>query len=100
MTYSRLRAFAPAFRFSFFCGVVLFVIGNVASFYPGAESIWFLCTAVLLLPGVLLARRGHVVAAILMFALSLLYSATGHSRGVEYQRWLDAQEHDVAGADR
>ena len=77
----------PVFKGCFFCGIVLFAMGNVMSFVPGAEVAWFLCCVGLLLPGLLLSRRKYTSTAAILMVLCLILASQGHRRGLEYLQW-------------
>ena len=71
----------------FWLGVVFFALGQIITFYPGAETAWFLITSIMLAIG-LLIRRGYRIAAGILLCLSIAAAITGYKRGSDYQEWL------------
>jgi type II secretory pathway component PulF len=78
-------------KIAFWFGTLLFVLGSLTSFYPGAEAAWFGTTAVLVGFGFFVPSRNYRIATLVIVALCLFWTYTGYVRGLEFQRWLDRQ---------
>jgi hypothetical protein len=69
----------------------MFVLGQVISFYPGAETGWFAFSAVLCMGGLLVRSKAYGVAAVFLVVASIAWSVSGYRRGEQYRVWLAQQ---------
>jgi hypothetical protein len=83
MTVTRKLLLLP-----FSIALLLALLGQVISFYPGADFGWFLTVAALSASGLFLPKTPYRVAAALLLLLVLSQAYSGHRRGVEYQQRL------------
>ena len=75
-------------RVCFWISVVLGVLGQFITFYPGAEMDWFALAAILSLPGFLIPKWSFRAASLAMLVLWSTIAVSGYTRGKEYQQWL------------
>lgn len=76
---------------TFWIGIALFILGQVITFYPGAETDWFALSAVLCAAGLCVRSKAYGIAAVLLIAASIAWSISGYRRGEEYRAWLAKQ---------
>ena len=76
-------------KLSFWFGLALAIIGSAITFYPGSECFWFVTTALLMTPGILIPKPAYRTIAAIGVALCLLYAYSGYERGIKYQKWLE-----------
>lgn len=93
----RLKKARPALLLVFWFGVVHFVLGGVITFYPGAETQWFLITSAVLAAGLLVDGKAIRVAALLLIAISLASAVAGHHRKSEYDNRRSQPSMDEEG---
>lgn len=74
--------------FPFWLAVLFAILGNVITFYPGAECGWFLTVAALAVAGMFIPRVAYRVVAALLLILALTSAYSGYRHGVEYRQWL------------
>jgi hypothetical protein len=84
---SRLRMASLA-KLSFWFGLTLAIIGSAITFYPGSECFWFVTTAFLMAPGILIPKPVYRTVAAIGVTLCLLYAYSGYQRGIKYQQRL------------
>jgi hypothetical protein len=72
---------------SFWMGIGLMLLGQLISFYPGAEVRYFAWAAGLVACGLVRPGRKRRTAAVLVCALCIAFAIAGHRRGVEYVQW-------------
>lgn len=72
---------------SFWMGIGLMLLGQLISFYPGAEVRYFAWAAGLVACGLVLPGRKRRTAAVFGCALCIAFALAGHRRGVEYVQW-------------
>ena len=72
-------------RFGLVFAVVWFAIGQLITFYPGAEAGWFGTCAASALLGFFSPRRQTRIIATALVVLSLVFVCEGYWRGVRYQ---------------
>jgi general secretion pathway protein G len=70
---------------AFWMGVTLFILGQVISFYPGAETGWFAVSAGLCLCGFLVPNRSYRIAALFLVIFGIAISISGYRRGEQYR---------------
>lgn len=76
----------------FWAGCVLFALGQVISFYPGAERGWFILSGLLGMSGLLIRGKAYRIAAIILVGLSAVLAVAGHQRGVDYRNWMETKK--------
>ena len=76
----------------FWAGCVLFALGQVISFYPGAERGWFILAGLLCMSGLLIRGKVYRIAAIILVCLSAVLAIAGHRRGVDYKNWMETKK--------
>ena len=76
----------------FWAGCALFTLGQVISFYPGAERGWFILAGLLCVSGLLIRGKVYRIAAIILVCLSGVLAIAGHRRGVDYGKWLETKK--------
>ncbi len=76
----------------FWAGCVLFALGQVISFYPGAERGWFVLAGLLCMSGLLIRGKTYRIASIILVCLSTVVAVAGHRRGIDYRKWLETQK--------
>jgi hypothetical protein len=81
----------PILLVVFWLGVLSFVMGQIISFYPGAETQWFLATSVMLTAGLFIHGKAYRIASGVLLVLSLALATAGHKRGVDHKKWLSGQ---------
>lgn len=79
------------FESAFWLGVVLFALGQIITFYPGAEAKWFFAASALLLPGLLINSKYYRIAGAILLFVSIAQGVAGYKRGLEYKKWLSNQ---------
>ena len=65
-------------KLSFWFGLTLAIMGSVVSFYPGSESFWFVATAVLMAPGILIPKPTYRTVAAIGVATCLWSAYCGY----------------------
>jgi hypothetical protein len=75
----------------FWISVVLGALGQVITFYPGAEFEWFALAAAFSIPGFLIPKWSFRSASLVMLTLWSLMASSGYTRGKEYQECLKQQ---------
>lgn len=76
---------AIVFQFAFWLGMMLFLLGSMISFIPGAETDWYIITAGLVGMGFFVSSKYYRIAAIFTVAICVFCAYAGYNRGVEYQ---------------
>ncbi len=76
---------AIAFQFVFWLGMMLILLGSMISFFPGAETGWFIITAVLVSMGFFVSSKYYRIAALVIVAICVFWAYAGYNRGVEYR---------------
>jgi hypothetical protein len=74
-----------AFQFAFWLGMMLFLLGSLISFIPGAETDWFIITAGLVGMGFFVSSKYYRIAAIVTVAICVFWAYAGYSLGVEHK---------------
>ena len=77
---------------SFWAGCALFALGQLITFYPGAERGWFILAGLLCMSGLLIRGKAYRIAAIILVGLSAVLATVGHRRGVDYKKWLETEK--------
>ena len=72
-------------------GTLMYVLGQIMSFVPGAETTWFLTTAALLAFGVFSRVRIWRITVVVLAILALGAAFMGHQRGIEDTEWISRQ---------
>jgi hypothetical protein len=70
---------------------VLGLLGQLITFYPGAEVGWFGVAAALALAGLLSPTRQLRLVAVVLAVLLAGFAWGGHVRGRRYREWLSQQ---------
>lgn len=86
-----MRSIRPLLILAFWSGCVLFGLGQVITFRPGAETAWFAVSAGLCLCGFLLGARKYGIAAFILVAAGIALSVWGYRHGQQYEAWLKRQ---------
>jgi hypothetical protein len=86
-----VKIIRPFLILAFWTGCVLFGLGQVITFRPGAETAWFAISAGLCFCGFLLRVRRYSIAALFFVAASIALSGLGYRHGQQYQAWLMRQ---------
>jgi hypothetical protein len=81
----------PLLIVAFWVGVILVALGQVITFYPGAEAGWFAASAVLCLCGVLVRSKAYAIAALCFVVVGAAFSLSGYQHGERYRAWLKQQ---------
>ena len=81
------------FQVAFWLNAVLFVLGTMISFYPGADAKWFATTAALVGCGFFVPNKSYRFAVAVIVAICLLSTYTGYQRGMHYQEWRKTRQH-------
>ena len=76
----------------FWAGCALFALGQVISFYPGAERGWFILAGLLCMSGLLIRGKAYRIVAVILVCLSAFFAVAGHRRGVDYRHWLETKK--------
>lgn len=71
--------------------LILGILGQIISFYPGAECEWFALAAILAIPGFIIPKWSYRSATLAMLVLWSAMSFAGYARGREYQQWRKQQ---------
>jgi type II secretory pathway component PulF len=82
----------PLSQVAFWFGAVLFLLGTLISFYPGAEAKWFAVTTSLVACGFFVPNKSYRIAAAVIVAICLFWTYTGYQRGMQYQEWLKTRQ--------
>ena len=82
----------PVAQVAFWFGAILFVLGSFISFYPGAETNWFVISASLTAFGLLVPSRRYRVPSILIVGVCLYWAYFGYHRGIEYREKQKIQQ--------
>ena len=69
----------------FSLGALMFVLGQIISFVPGAETTWFLATVAMLTSGLFIKSNLWRIVTSLFIIVALTAAITGHKRGTEYR---------------
>jgi len=77
----------------FWAGCALFGLGQVISFYPGAECGWFILAGLLCMSGLIIRGKAYRIAAIILVCLSAILAVAGHRRGVDYRNRTETKKH-------
>ena len=80
-------------------GTLMFILGQIITFVPGAETDWFLTTAALLAFGAFSRVRIWRITVVVLTILALGAAFMGHKRGIEYKEWLSRQPHATTNND-
>ncbi len=86
-----MKSIRPFLILAFWTGCVLFALGQVITFRPGAETAWFAISAGLCFCGFLLRARRYSIAAVFFVAAGIALSVWGYRHGQQYQAWLKRQ---------
>lgn len=81
----------PLLIVAFWVGVILLALGQVITFYPGAEAGWFAASAVFCLCGVLVRSKAYAIAALCLVVGGAAFSLSGYRHGEQYRAWLKQQ---------
>jgi len=81
----------PLLIVPFWVGVILLALGQVITFYPGAEAAWFAASAVLCLCGLLVRSKAYAIAAVCLVVIGAAFSLWGYQHGEQYRAWLKQQ---------
>jgi hypothetical protein len=81
----------PLLLAAFWLGVSFFALGQVITFYPGAEAGWFAISAALCLCGLLVRSRAYIIAALCLVTIGIVLSISGYRHGEQYRVWLSKQ---------
>jgi hypothetical protein len=76
----------------FWISLGLGVLGQFITFYPGVELQWFALAASFSVPGFLICKWSFRAASLVMLVLWSAMAASGHTKGKEYQDWLEQKE--------
>ena len=82
------RRLRPVLRFVFGSGVVLLLVGQIITFYPGAEEGFYTITGCLLLAGLVLPGWPYRVVSVVLIAYCIWGAVEGQRRGIKYQSFL------------
>jgi hypothetical protein len=81
----------PLLIVAFWAGVILLALGQVITFYPGAEAAWFAASAGLCLCGLLMRTKAYAIAALCLAVVGATFSLLGYQHGEQYRAWLKQQ---------
>lgn len=84
-----LRPLRPVLRFVFGSGIVLLLLGQIITFYPGAEERFYTFTGCLLLAGLVLPGWPYRVISVVLIAYCIWGVVEGQRRGIKYQSFLE-----------
>lgn len=84
-----LRPLWPVLRFVFGCGIVLLLLGQIITFYPGAEERFYTFTGSLLLTGLVLPSRAYRIVSIVLIVFCVWGAVEGQRCGVKYRSFLE-----------
>jgi len=62
---------------AFWSGVVVFLLGQFISFYPGFETTWFAVAGILCLGGLFVPRKAYRIAALVLVPLGITIGVFG-----------------------
>jgi preprotein translocase subunit SecF len=77
MRHSLHSALITLAGFAFSLGIMGFVLGQLITFVPGAESSWFIASGILVLAGLVLPRWYERVTAVVLFGICILAANPG-----------------------
>ena len=88
-----MKTLRPLFIGLFLIGVLLFILGTIITFLPGAEQDWYIGTAVPIAFGLLVREKAFRIASILLLITCIIVAIEGHKHGVEYRKKLQEIHH-------